>query len=302
MIRSISKNSSSREITVRAALSEHLREMQHSLDASFAALSRTVTPDTVHACRTQSRRLRAFLRTFKRAFNSAEAARYENLLRRLTRDLAPLRSVDVEQQVVERLAHDQCIPEEDGLQEVREIAARARSRAVWDLKARMSGGIWRRRLQRLRQASSDPKLIRESRVPMAAMAARALRRRRRRLRRQFLAQKSSAKALHKRRLKIKTLRYVLERCAPDNAAVRLELTELRQLQDCLGEFHDEWILRRRLARRRPYLRAHADLHSRLRGHRDELLRSIEKHQRQLLRIWKDAQRDRIRDRHTAAVA
>jgi CHAD domain-containing protein len=302
MIRPISMNRSRREITVSLALPAHLRQMQHALDGALAALSRNVTPDAVHACRTQSRRLRALLRTFRRAFNSAELVRYENSLRRLTSELAPLRSADVEQQVIECLARDQCIPKEDGLQEVRSLAAFARSRAVWDLKARMSGRGWLRGLQRLRRASSDPKLIRESQVPMAAMTARALRRRRRRLRRKLLAQKNTAKALHKRRLNVKALRYVLERCAPDSAAVRMELKQLRLLQDCLGEFHDEWTLRRRLARQRPYLRANIDIRAQLRGHRDELLRSIEKHQHRLLRIWKDARRDRILDPRTAAVA
>jgi hypothetical protein len=36
----------------------------------------------------------------------------------------------------------------------------------------------------------------------------------------------------------------------------------------------------------------------IRGHRNELLHNIEKHENHLLRIWKDE--DRRRDRHTAA--
>jgi CHAD domain-containing protein len=295
-------NHSGRESTVSASLSQDIRRMQHTLDGRLDALSRSVTPVTVHACRTQTRRLRALLRTFRQAFNPTELARYERVLRRLTRELAPVRSADVEQQVIERLAQDQCIPREDGLQEMHAIAAHARARAVWDLQAELIGDNWSKSLQRLRQASSDPKLIVPTQVPMAAMSARVLRRRRRRLRRQFLAQKSSAKALHKRRLKIKTLRYTLERCASDNAGVRAELKQLRLLQDDLGEIHDEWILGRRLARQRPFLRANVDIRSQLLGHRDELLRQIEKHQRHLLRIWKEAQPDRNRNARTAAAA
>ena len=295
-------NHRGREDTVSASLRQHIRQMQLSLDAALDALSRSVTPLTVHACRTQTRRLRAFLRTFRHAFHRAEFARYENLLRRLTRELAAVRSADVEQQIIERLAHDQCIPREDGLQEVLAIAAHARSRAVSDLKARMIGGVWARRRERLRQASSDPRLIVESQAPMVVMTARVLNRRRRRLRRQLRAHKRSPKALHKRRLKIKLLRYILERCAPDNAAVRAELKQLRLLQDCLGEFHDEWTLQRRLALQRPYLRATIDIRSRLLGRRDELLHSIEKHRDHLLRIWKQAPPGGIRDVRTAAVA
>lgn len=290
------------EITVSASLSRSIRQMQRSLDSRLEALSRRVTPLTVHACRTQARRLRAILRTFKHAFNPTELARYENVLRRLTRELAPLRCADVELQVIERLARDRSIPKEDGLEEVRAIAAHARSRALWDLEAKLIGGAWLGRLERMRQTASDPQLIIESQAPMAVMALRILSRQRRRLRRQFRTHKPSPKALHKRRLKIKTLRYLLERCAPDNAAVRAELKQLRLLQDWLGEFHDEWTLRRRLARQSPHLRATIDIRFQLRWHRVEILRSIEKHQHHLLRIWKDTPPHGVRDPRAAEIA
>jgi CHAD domain-containing protein len=297
-----SMNHSGREITVSAWLRLYIGQMQRSLDAALDALARSVTPVNVHASRTQMRRVRVFLRTFRLAFNPAQLARYENALRRLTRELSAVRSADVERQIIERLAEDQCIPREDGLQELRAIAANARSRAVWDLQAKINENAWLRRVERLRQSASDPKLIVESQVPMAVMAALVIRRRRRRLQRRLLAHKRSPKALHKRRLKIKALRYLLERCAPNNAAVRAELKQLRLLQDDLGEFHDEWALRRRLARQRRYLRATIDIRSRLLGHREQLLHSIEKHQQHLLRIWKDRELDRLWNPRTAAVA
>lgn len=294
--------SNSHEITASVALSRCMRQMQRSLERKLYALSDGVAPATVHGCRTQARRLRAFLRTFRHAFNAAELTRYENALRRLTRDLGPPRNADVAQQIIGRLAEDQCIPREDGLQELQAIAAHARTRAVWDLKARMIGKAWLRRLERLRRAASNPALIVESQVPMAVMTARVLRRRRRRLRRQLRANKRSPKALHRLRLKVKTLRYVLECVAPQDAAVRAEMKQLRLLQDYLGEFHDEWILRQRLARQRRYFRATIDIRSRLLGHRDQLLHSIEKHRDHLLRIWKQASAERICDLRSAAAA
>jgi CHAD domain-containing protein len=221
-----------------------------------------------------------------------QLALYVDLLRRLTRDLAPLRSADVEQQIVERLAQGLSSPSEEGLEEVLAIATRVRLRALADLKARMNGGVWLRRLE----------LIIASQEPMAAVAARALSRQRRRLRRQFRSVKPTAEALHKRRMKIRALRYVLERCVPDTATVRAELEQLRMLQDCLGEIHDEWVLRQRLARQRPRPRANIDIRSRLRRRRGELLRSVQKHQNRLLRIWKDMQADRSGDLRLAAVA
>jgi len=290
------------EVTVSAALRHHLREMQACLDSRIETVSRSVTPANVHACRTHARRIRAFLRTFRHAFNPAPLALYEDLLRRLTRDLAPLRSADVEQQVIERLMQGQNLPREEGLEDALAIAARIRLRALWDLKAKMNGGVWLRRLERLQQAVADPRLIIASRAPMAALTAQLLRRRRRRLRRQFRSPKPSAESLHKRRMKVRALRYVLERCAPDTAALRGELEQLRVLQDCLGELHDEWVLRQRLGLQRPQLRVNIEIRSRLRRRREELLRCAQKHQNQLLRIWKDMQPGRMGDSRFAAVA
>jgi CHAD domain-containing protein len=136
-----------------------MRQLQRSLERKLAALSRGVTPATVHDCRTQARRLRGLLRSFRRSFNAAELSRYENALRRLTRDLGPPRNADVAQQIIEQLAEDQCIPREDGLEELRTIAAHARTRAVGDLKARMINRAWLRRLERLHRAASNPALI-----------------------------------------------------------------------------------------------------------------------------------------------
>jgi len=302
MIGRVSMTSNTYEITVSVALSRCMRKMQRSLERKFAALSHGVTPATVHACRTQTRRLRAFLRTFRHAFNPVKLARYEDALRRLSCELAPLRTADVELQVIERLTPELSIPKEDGEGGVLEIAARARLCALTDLKAKMNGGVWLRRLERLRQAGSDPQLIIESQAPMTVMAARVLSRRRRRLRRQFRTLQASAEALHKRRRKIRTLRYALECCAPDYATARAELKQLRLLQDCLGEIHDAWVLQRRLVRQRPHLRANIEIRSRLRGRREDLMHRAQQHQNQLLRIWKDMQRDRIGDSRVAAVA
>lgn len=295
-------NRSGRETTASAALRSHLREMQRTLDSKIEALARSVTPASVHACRTQTRRLRAFLRTFRHAFNPVQLARYEDLLRRLSRDLAPLRSADIEQQIIERLSQEHPVAKGDRMHDALAIAARTRLHALSDLKTKMNGGVWLRRLERLRRAALDPRLTIESQAPMADMAARVLSRRRRRLRRQFRSPKPSPRALHKRRMKIRALRYVLERCAPDTAAVRAELEQLRILQDCLGELHDEWTLWQRLGRQHPPPCANTDIRSRLRSRREELLQRAQKHQNQLVWIWKDVQLDGIGDSRVAAVA
>jgi CHAD domain-containing protein len=284
------------------ALSRCVTQMQRSLDAKLDALSRSATPDTLHSCRTQTRRLRALLRTFRHAFNPAALARYENVLRHLTRDLGAARSADVEQQVIARFVAEQCVPKDDGLEQLLAIAAQNRSRAVWALKAKMSDDLWLRRLERLQRAASDPASIVESRLSMAEMTARALRRRRRRLRRRLRACKQSPRALHRLRLKIKSLRYLLECCAPYQAVVHGEMKQLRLLQDRLGELHDEWSLQRALARQRPYLRANVDICAKLRSHRKELMRSIDTHRKHLLRVWKQAPADWALARHNAKAA
>ncbi len=295
-IRRASVKHSGRDITVSAALSEHLRQMQRSLDRNIEALSRGVTSASVHACRTQTRRLRALLRTFRHALNPAAMARYEKTLRRLTQDLSTVRNADVEQKIIARMAKDQGIPDDDGF-ELRAIVALAHARAVADLLAMMIDEAWLRRLGRMRRAASNPALIVKSQLPMTEMTARILRRRRRRLRRRLRLHRKSPKRLHIIRLKIKTLRYVLECCVP-HPAVRAEIKQLRLLQDRLGELHDEWMLQGRLGRQPRSLRANIDIGSMIRLHRNELLHNIEKHENHLLRIWKDE--DRRRDRRAAA--
>jgi CHAD domain-containing protein len=296
-IRRASVKHSGRDITVSAALSEHLRQMQRSLDRKIDVLSRGVTSASVHACRTQTRRLRALLRTFRHALNPSAMARYEKMLRRLTHDLSSVRNADVEQQIIARMAKDQGIPDDDGFK-LRAIVALAHARAVADLLAMMIDEAWLRRLGRMRRAASNPALIVESQLPMTEMTARILGRRRRRLRRRLRLHQKSPKQLHGIRLKIKTLRYVLECCVPHRAAIRAEIKQLRLLQDRLGELHDEWMLQSRLGRQPRSVRANIDIGSMIRGHRNELLHNIEKHENHLLRIWKDE--DRRRDRHTAA--
>lgn len=277
--------------------------MQRLLDRRLGALARNVTPATVHACRTQTRRLRAFLRTFKHAFSPAVLARYRNALRHLTRDLGALRDADVEQEIISRLAQDRRNPQDDGLQGILALAAQRRSRAVRELKAKMVDEAWRRRVEGLQRAASDPRLVVESRLPMAVAFARIVGRRRRRLRQQLRARKRSPRALHKIRLKVKTLRYLLECCASEQAIVEeVELKQLQVLQDRLGEFHDEWCLQRELAHSPRYLCANVDICATLNARRAKLLHDIEKHQVRLLRIWKEAPLDRIGNPRSAKVA
>jgi len=296
------RDSIDRGATVSAALHQCMRGMQRSLERNLDALSRSVTPASVHRCRTQIRRLRALLQAFKHEFGPAALARYEIALRRLTRDLAPLREADVEQQIILRLSEDRRTPKDDGLQELLALAAQARSHAVLDLKAKMLDKAWVRCRERLRRAASDPKLIAQSRLPMASARIRVLRRCRRRLRQRLRARKDSPKALHKLRLKVKRLRYLLECCGPVEPALQAELKELRLLQDRLGEFHDEWSLRRGFPRRARGRRVNVDICAALHCRREELVHGIEKHRNRLLRIWKDGRCGRIRSPRTAAPA
>jgi len=294
MIRRVSVVRGGRDFAVSVGLHQCVTQMQRSLQRKLEALSRNVTPVTVHACRTQMRRLRALLRAFKHAFNLAALARYEKVLRRLTHDLSPVRSADVEEQVISRLSEEQYIPKVDGMQQLLALAAQTRSRAVGDLKAKMNVKAWLRRLERLRRAASDPKLVLESRLPMALMTARILMRRRRRLRRRLRASKPSPRALHKVRLEVKALRYLLECCAPDEVAIQAEFKQLVLLQDRLGEFRDDWSVRRELKHQPRHLRANLDVCAALRSRRGELLRSIEKHGRRLLGIWKKSATGELR--------
>jgi CHAD domain-containing protein len=287
--RRLSAGAPAPEVTVTTALRQSILHLQRSLDRTLLGLSRAVTPDTVHRARTAARRLRAVLRAFRRALNPAALHHYAAALQELAHDLDAVREADVTQHTIAILSQEYAGKDGDELDGLKSAVGQNRSRTVCDLEAAMQADSWSARLVKLRYVASDPSLIVETEEPMSSMTQRVLTRRRRRLRMALRYRGHASRRLHRIRLKIKTLRYLLEQCESTySGAVRAEGKQLRALQDCLGDFHDAWCVRRALKRQWRYRRATSELSAHIKTRRTELFHSFRKHRRDLRRLWRSA--------------
>jgi len=278
-----------RKPTVTIALHKYIQRLQQSIDRELEGLSRAVTPDTVHGTRTAARRLRAVLRAFRRELNPAALHRYGAALQDLARDLDAVRDADVAQLTISSRCQKRFGATHEGFDGLKALVAKNRSRAVRDLQSVMDADTWSARFVNLQLVASDPGLIVESQQPMTSIALRVLQHRRRRLRAALRYRGQAPRALHRLRLKIKTLRYLLELCVTaHHGMARAELEQLRELQDCLGDLHDAWCLRRVLKNQSRHRGAAAGLSAKLKARQKELFDKFRKHRRKLLRIWSAA--------------
>ncbi len=275
------------EVTVTVALRQHIGRLQQSLDRRVRGLSRGVTPDRVHRTRTAARRLRAFLRAFRRELNPPAFHQYATALQQLAHDLDVVREADVTQQAISILSKKHSGAGRERLDGLKSAVSRSRLRTVLDLESAMAAESWAARLAKLRYVASDPSLIVETQEPMSSMTQRVLKRRRRRLRAALRYSGHAPRPLHKLRLKVKTLRYLLEQCESTRSGLaRAEVKQLRELQDCLGDLHDAWCLRRALKRQWRYRRATNELSADLKTRQTELLHRFRKYRKGLRQIWR----------------
>ena len=277
------------EVTVTIALRQYIQRLQRSLDRTLVELSRAVTPDTVHRTRTAARRLRAVLCAFRRGLNPAALHRYAAALQKLAHDLDAMREADVAQEAISILSQEHAGQGRDRMNGLKSAVVRNRSQAVCALQSAIGADPWTARLVKLRYVASDPGLIVETQEPMSSMTQRVLKRRRRRLRAALRYRGHASRRLHKLRLKIKTLRYLLEQCESIYSGVTCaEVKQLRELQDCLGDLHDAWCLRRALKRHWRYPRATTELSADIETRQTKLFHSFRKHRKELRRLWRAA--------------
>ena len=212
---------------LRAVLAADRRELLALLPAL-----EEVRPEDVHRARVLARRMRAVLRAYAPAFGKARARRARRLLKAFARTLDDCREIDV----LEALVRD-AAAEANG-------ASRRMRAELFELLERARLDARRMVVQRFGRPGSARQLHDalaglgvEGGVRVGWMLEqldRSARRVRRRIRRDH-----GAEGLHRLRLAVKSLRYVLapfEGVAP--VAGRRLHTRLRVAQDRLGEQHD----------------------------------------------------------------
>jgi CHAD domain-containing protein len=285
--RSPSGGGGSHDVTVATALLRRIQRLQRSLDHTLLALSRTVTPGAVHRARTAARRLRAVLCAFKQALNPAALHRYSTALQQLARDLDAVREADVTQQTTSILSKKHREWSRDTRNGLNSVVKKERSLAVRDLKSAMKADAWTARLLMLRYLALDPGLITDTQKPMTSLTQQVLKRHRRRLRTALRYRGHAARRLHKIRLQIKILRYLLEQCESTRSNMAYEeIKQLRRLQECLGDLHDAWCLKRALKRHPDNRRARIDLFADMKTRSPGLLHRFRKRRKELRRLWR----------------
>ncbi len=206
------------------------------------------------------------------------------MLKALTCDLEPSREADVRRRKLADLAGEVGV-DAALMQDVRERAESDYARAVRRLRSRMALQSWRRRLTQLRELSVRPVLVQENAEPATAASDRVVKHHRQKLLSALRSADTKPKKLHRARLKVKVLRYLLEHGLPEGRA-DAELKLLRRLQDCLGELHDNDNVLTALRERHRRRDGMPDLCSRLEAHKSRNLQSFKKQKRLLLRWWR----------------
>jgi CHAD domain-containing protein len=223
---------------------ETLADLQDSLSRRLRALTRTASPAAVHAARISLRRLRVALRALKHQLDPPPRKRYLSALRQFTRDLEPLREADAREVGVNNLLGRRLMGGHTQTPQLAAIIAAQRERSRHDLQSLMQTPAWKRRLVRLDGYASERTLVLPTDAPLPVIRG-ILARRQRRLRRALRHVDAKPQKLHRLRLRIKEMRYLDEdfgRLLSDSPDPELE--QLRQLQNRLGEFHDNWRLRK----------------------------------------------------------
>ncbi len=274
--------------SLSSQLSERIIALQHALDRTAEALRLRATPKRIHDVRVAARRLRALLHAFRRELESRSVNQYRRKLTALTHDLETAREAHVTRRQIAQLARE-------GSATVRIEANALYGRveneylsALRRLRSRVAAAPWQGRLSRLRRLSMRETLVPANDEPAAGTIIQRVNHARRRLRHALGHAGKNAKRLHRLRLRVKRVRYLLEDIgAKPPLAAQSELKSLQRLQDCLGDMHDEENLRESLRARRMPRRATHTIVGELERRKRERFKEFKLFRKELMKRWHD---------------
>ena len=222
-----------------------LIRLQQLLDQKLDALARAATPAAVHEGRIAARRLSVVLRALKRLLVPFVRHRYSAALKQIVTDLEVVREADVRHDAIKALIGCGKHFDREQAQQVLVYNAKIRTRSRRKLRRLMKNPRWKRRQRKLGLYAQQLFPIATSREPAVVMIRKTVNRRDRRLRNKLQHVGRTAKKLHRLRLRIKGMRYLFEALGPlPDKPVRTDQKQLRQLQNRLGQYHDNWDLQR----------------------------------------------------------
>lgn len=211
----------------------------HLLEKLATVVAPAVLPDVtgIHQMRVGSRRLRVALRCFACLFPETELRQVQRQLRRTTRTLGKLRTIDVNLRQLRRAA--QQLPAHSAAVQ-RKLTGEwiaERTRQATELRDLLQTFATSHFAERIRALVLKPRAVSERQLLLATREFIA--KRRRAARRRY----KQGTDYHKLRIAVKRYRYAMETAA---AVFRLEPAErvraVEAVQDLLGDWHDREVM------------------------------------------------------------
>ena len=235
------------------AVARLLLRLLDTVELNVDGVLRDIDTEFLHDFRVAVRRSRSAIKLLGEVLPAELAGHYATEFKWLGDVTTPIRDLDVHLLGFDSMAAQLAAASPADLEPLRAFLVRRRAREVRRLAAALRGprfraitDDWRKALLEIRDAPGQAS--RRRREPTAAeLARRTTERTFRRIAAQGAAitPTSPPQSLHDLRKRAKELRYLLEFFAPlhDPVAYRKVVGDLKQLQDCLGEYQDSEVQR-----------------------------------------------------------
>jgi CHAD domain-containing protein len=225
-------------------IQETLSRLQESVQQDLRRLTGEVTSDNVHRTRVAIRRMRAALHAMKHLLAPSLRKHCLSALHQFAVDLEDAREADIRALIVKELIKKCPAVYAAEARRLQALANAQRLQSRQALRKLTASAAWRRRLAQLVRNSSAAMITEPSETSLLTIRE-VLAHDQRGLRRSLRHISRRPRKLHLLRLRIKESRYLDEdfgsflSMSPDR-----ELKSLRQLQNRLGELHDNWRLKK----------------------------------------------------------
>ena len=232
------------------AVARLLLRLLDTIESNVDGVLRDIDTEFLHDLRVAVRRTRSAIKLLGRVLPADLAEHFKVEFKWLGDVTTPVRDLDVHLLGFDAMAEQLVAASPADLEPLRVFLARRRAREFRRLAAALRGPRfraitedWRKALLEIRDVDGP----RRRRLTAAALGLSATGRSFRRIAAHGAAITSDSppESLHELRKRAKELRYLLEFFAPlhDQVVYRKVLSDLKQLQDCLGEFQDSEVQR-----------------------------------------------------------
>ena len=223
----------------RAAIARLVRRLADSVVRGARRAENSPGPDNLHDLRVAVRRIRAVLDVLVYHLQPTAAVLLTADLKSITSATGPLRDADVRRASLLPLIRDLPGIPADMKRDCAIRLEQARVDARKALRASMRETPWLDSVARIRTVAREPDLVLPVEIPLEELLTQAIGRELAEIRRRMRRRRFGPRRLHRIRLRIRSMRYVLEAMSSllDRSPGPLARI-LRRLQDSLGFAHD----------------------------------------------------------------